>query len=87
MGKFNPSVKKARIVPTARGYFHDLDPYKFFPTKADAIKDRARLLKLGVGLKSRSPRVPTFYTVLQGHHDEVRKRAAGPTHVPASRNP
>lgn len=57
-------IKKARITSTARGYFHDLDPYTFHPTKAQAAAERSRLLK-AVGAKSRSPRVSTFYTVLQ----------------------
>ncbi|HEX5126320.1 MAG TPA: hypothetical protein VFW00_06245 [Rhodocyclaceae bacterium] len=55
---------KSKIKSTAKGYFHDLDPYRLHATKAGATKDRSRLLKLG-GAKSRAPRVSTFYTILQ----------------------
>lgn len=59
-----PGVKKARITSTARGYFHDLDPYTFHTTKQGAGKDRSTMLKMS-GIKSRAPRVSTFYTILQ----------------------
>ncbi|MES2126191.1 MAG: hypothetical protein V4463_02875 [Pseudomonadota bacterium] len=67
--KINPNakIKKTRIVSTAQGYYHDLHPYKFHATQADAKADRSRLAALGAGagVKSRSPRVSTFYTFLQ----------------------
>lgn len=59
-----PKVKKTRISSTARGYFHDLDPYTLHPTKQSATKARSALAKLP-GAKSRAPRVSTFYTILQ----------------------
>ena len=67
MGKINPpdKIKKTKISRTARGYFHDLDPYTFHSTKNDAVVDRSRLAKGGLGIKSRKPRVSTFYTLMQ----------------------
>jgi hypothetical protein len=62
--KAPPRVKKSRITSTARGYFHDLDPYKFHATKQDATKDRSSMLQMQ-DVKSRAPRVSTFYTILQ----------------------
>lgn len=59
-----PKMKKTRISSTARGYFHDLDPYMLHSTKQAAIKDRSVLATLP-GAKSRAPRVSTFYTILQ----------------------
>lgn len=59
-----PKVKKTRISSTARGYFHDLDPYTLHPTKQAATQNRSALVKLP-GAKSRAPRVSTFYTILQ----------------------
>ncbi len=67
MGKtYTPpsQVKKSKITSTARGYFHDLDPYTFHSTKLSATKDRSDMLKLP-DVKSRAPRVSTFYTILQ----------------------
>jgi len=60
-------IKKTAITSTAQGYFHDLHPYKFHPTKAAAKSDRSRLAALGedAGIKSRKPRVSTFYTFMQ----------------------
>jgi hypothetical protein len=52
-----------KINRTAKGYWHDLDPYTRHATKAAAQKDRSRLR--GVQLKARKARVSTFYTILQ----------------------
>jgi hypothetical protein len=51
------------IYSTAKGYFHDMDPYRLHSTKAIAMKERSRVAKLGG--KKRLPRVSTFYTILQ----------------------
>lgn len=62
------SIKK-NIVPTAAGYYHDLDPYSMHPTKKAAEDHRKRLMKTnpanGIRKKSRRPRTPTFYTIMQ----------------------
>jgi hypothetical protein len=52
-----------KINRTAKGYWHDLDPYTRHATKAAAQKDRSRLR--GVQFKARKARVSTFYTILQ----------------------
>ncbi len=53
-----------KINRTAKGYFHDFDPYTLHPTKKAATTERSRLSKL-TGVKKRAPRVSTFYTILQ----------------------
>ncbi|RKG82759.1 hypothetical protein D7W79_01790 [Corallococcus exercitus] len=58
-------VKKTTITRTAQGYFHDLDPYSLHDTKQAAKSDRKRLAESDMRVKSRNPRVPTFYTILQ----------------------
>jgi hypothetical protein len=59
-----PSKSKSKISRTGFGYYHDLDPYKVFPTKALATADRSKLYKQADSA-SRSPRTATFYTILQ----------------------
>lgn len=69
---------KTSIASTARGYFHDLDPYSLFPTKDKARQDRSLLFKAGV-VKSRKARVSTFYTILQDKRkNDPRKFGAVP---------
>jgi hypothetical protein len=58
MGKIN------NITRTAKGYYHNLDPYTLHATKADAGKDRTRVYK-NVTQKIRKARVSTFYTIMQ----------------------
>ena len=71
-------ISKASITSTARGYFHDLDPYTLFATKDKATKDRSLLLSGGI-VKSRKPRVSTFYTILQDKRkNDPRKFGAVP---------
>ncbi|GAB3037195.1 hypothetical protein GCM10027285_20970 [Oleiagrimonas citrea] len=68
MGKMKKSkgpIGRVKISRTSRGYFHDLNPYSLHATKALARVDRSRLSKMGLGVKSRHPRVSTFYTILQ----------------------
>jgi hypothetical protein len=58
----------SNIKRTAKGYWHDLDPFTRHKTKSDAQKDRTRLLgirKTDPKLKRRAARVSTFYTILQ----------------------
>lgn len=58
-----------KINRTAKGYWHDLDPYTRHSTKTGAQQDRSRLFlgikKNNFKLKPRKARVSTFYTILQ----------------------
>jgi hypothetical protein len=55
-------AKKSPVESTAKGYWHNRDPYKLHSTKKEAEKDYSRL---GQTIKKRVPRVSTFYTILQ----------------------
>lgn len=58
----------SNITRTAKGYWHDLDPYTRHATKSAAQKERSRLLgvqKSNPKIKRRKARVSTFYTILQ----------------------
>lgn len=62
------------ITRTAKGYWHDLDPYTRHATKAAAQKARSKMLglqKTHPKIKRRKARVSTFYTFLQ----DKRKKA------------
>ena len=63
-----PKIKKTKISRTSLGYYHDLDPYTFHKTLRETQFDRNRIKEIPQSLavvKSRSPRVPTFYTYMQ----------------------
>jgi hypothetical protein len=63
-----PKIKKTKISRTSLGSYHDLDPYTLHKTLREANSDRNRIKKITPSLavvKSRKPRVPTFYTYMQ----------------------
>lgn len=63
-----PKIKKTKISRTSLGYYHDLDPYTLHKTLRETQLDRNRIKEIPPSLavvKSRSPRVPTFYTYMQ----------------------
>ena len=63
-----PKIKKTKISRTSLGYYHDLDPYTLHKTLREAQSDRNRIKETPPSpavVKSRSPRVPTFYTYMQ----------------------
>lgn len=79
-----PPSKKIKVFGRKGAYSHNYDPYTTFSTQAEARQDASRLK--AAGGKPRSPRTPTFYTVLQykqkGKIDKLRSVPQGPHVVP-----
>ena len=67
----NPTrkIKNIKISKLGLGFIHDLDNYTVYESKKKALSERARFMNLEKGkfavVKSRNPRVPTFYTFIQ----------------------
>jgi hypothetical protein len=62
-------IKRIKISKTSLGWYHDLDPYTLHKTRREAQLDRNRIKNITptefAVVKSRKPRVPTFYTYMQ----------------------